>query len=87
MHFVIAKKMRWWKGFASCTIFVVCGHTIHQLDLIKIPAGYYERNAGSKRPILEVGFLVEKRQSFQWEPGGNRRVRIAFGKTNPKHVV
>lgn len=87
MRFVIGEKMRWWKSYASCAILMLCGYTIHQFDLIKISTGYYESNAGSKRPILKAGFLVENHQRSQWEPGGNRWARIIFWKANPKHVV
>lgn len=85
--FLIGEKKEWGKGYASEAILMLCEYAFNQLDLVKITAGCYEENAGSKRALLKAGFLVEGRQSSQWDTNGKRQAGIIFGKVNPKHVV
>jgi len=85
--FLIGEKKEWGKGYASEAILMLCEYAFNQLDLVKITAGCYEENAGSKRALLKAGFLVEGRQSSQWDANGKRQAGIIFGKVNPKHVV
>jgi len=85
--FLIGEKKQWGKGYASAAILMLCEYAFNQLDLAKITAGCYEENAGSKRALLKAGFVVEGRQSSQWEANGNRQAGLIFGKLNPKHIA
>lgn len=84
--FLIGEKKEWGKGYASCAIIMLCDYAFYQLDLVKINAGCYEENAGSRRALLKAGFIAEGRQSLQWETNGKRQAGLIFGKVNPKHV-
>ena len=85
--FLIGEKNEWGKGYATDAILMLCEYAFHQLDLVKITAGCYEKNEGSKRALLKAGFLVEGRQSSQWDANGSRQAGLIFGKVNPKQIA
>ncbi len=85
--FLIGEKNEWGKGYASSAIIMLCEHAFNQLGLVKITAGCYEENTGSRRALLKAGFTVEGRQSSQWDANGRRQAGLIFGKINPKHVT
>jgi len=87
LGFLLGEKKEWGKGYASCAILMLCDYAFDQLNLVKIGAGCYEENAGSRGALLKAGFIMEGRQRLQWETNGVRQAGLIFGKINPKYLA
>ena len=56
---IIGDKQKWGKGYATEAITLVSEFAFYQIDLLKLTAGCYESNLGSKRAFEKVGYCVE----------------------------
>jgi RimJ/RimL family protein N-acetyltransferase len=57
--FLIGDKNCWGNGYASEAIRAVAGHALTALGLHKVTAGFYQPNEGSRRALLNAGFVEE----------------------------
>jgi [ribosomal protein S5]-alanine N-acetyltransferase len=55
----IGDKESWGQGFASIVISMVTQFALNELQLIKISAGCYENNFGSKKAFEKCGYKTE----------------------------
>jgi ribosomal-protein-alanine N-acetyltransferase len=79
---LIGDRAYWGKGFASKAIKLLSDYAFKELGLIKLTAGCYGSNEGSRRAFLNVGFLEEGRRTAQYCLGGQREDAVLLGKVN-----
>lgn len=80
---LIGERAHWGKGFASKAIRLLSDYAFEELGLIKLTAGCYGSNEGSRRAFLNVGFVEEGRRIHQCYLNGQREDAVLLGKVNP----
>lgn len=80
---LIGDRAYWGKGFASRAIKLISDYAFEELGLIKLTAGCYSSNEGSRRAFLNVGFSEEGRRIDQCWLDGHREDAVLLGKVNP----
>jgi ribosomal-protein-alanine N-acetyltransferase len=80
---LIGDRVHWGKGFASKAIKLLSDYAFEELGLIKLTAGCYGSNEGSRRAFLNVGFVEEGRRIAQHCLDGHREDAVLLGKVNP----
>ena len=81
--FLIGDKEHWGKGYASKAISLLSDYAFEKLGLMKLTAGCYAPNEGSRRALLRAGYIEEGRRVSQWVVAGNRQDGILLGRINP----
>lgn len=81
--FLIGDPAEWGKGYAVRAIQLITDYAFLQLNLVKVTAGCYEHNYGSRRALLKAGFQEEGREILKYEVNGVRQDGIRFGKLSP----
>ena len=76
ISFFIGKKSCWGLGYASEAVNYVVQYGFNFLDLVKITAGCYEDNLGSKTVLLKSGFEIEGLLKQQVVLNGNIRTNV-----------
>lgn len=56
---IIGDKLEWGKGYATEAIAMVSEFAFNELGLMKLTAGCYESNVGSKKAFEKVGYCDE----------------------------
>ena len=69
---LIGDKSQWGRGYATESIDAVSRYGFDNLNLLKVCAGCYESNIGSKRAFEKVGYKVEGFLRSQVETGMGR---------------
>lgn len=80
---LIGDRAHWGKGLASKAIKLLSDYAYEELGLIKLTAGCYGSNEGSRRAFLNVGFVEEGRRTAQYCLDGQREDAVLMGKVNP----
>jgi ribosomal-protein-alanine N-acetyltransferase len=80
---LIGERAHWGKGFASKAIKLLSDYAFEELGLVKLTAGCYGSNEGSRRAFLNVGFVEEGRRTHQCYLNGQREDAVLLGKVNP----
>lgn len=80
---LIGERAHWGKGFAGNAIKLLSDYAFQELGLIKLTAGCYSSNEGSRRAFLNVGFIEEGRRIHQCCLDGLREDAVLLGKVNP----
>lgn len=80
---LIGDRAHWGKGLASKAIKLLSDYAFEELGLIKLTAGCYGSNEGSRRAFLNVGFVEEGRRTAQYCLDGQREDAVLLGKVNP----
>jgi RimJ/RimL family protein N-acetyltransferase len=81
--FLIGDKEQWGKGYASKAIGLLSDYAFEKLGLMKLTAGCYAQNEGSRRALLKAGYIEEGRRVSQWVVAGCRQDGILLGRINP----
>lgn len=81
--FLIGDKEQWGKGYASKAISLLTDYAFDKLGLVKITSGCYAQNEGSRRALLNAGYIEEGRRLSQWVVAGCRQDGILMGRINP----
>lgn len=81
--FLIGDKEQWGKGYASAAIVLLADYAFAHLDLVKLTAGCYAENEGSRRALLKAGFVEEGRRISQWLVAGYRQDGVLMGRVAP----
>ena len=81
---LIGDRSQWGRGYASLAIKLLCDYAFTKLRLIKITAGCYASNEGSRRAFLCMGFIEEGRRTDQYWLDGQREDAVLLGKINPR---
>jgi ribosomal-protein-alanine N-acetyltransferase len=76
---VIGDKSIWRRGIATEAIFLISRYAFSVLNLHKLRAGCYEKNVGSAKAFLKVGFLQEGILKNHWYVNGSYQDEIVFG--------
>ena len=69
---MLGDKQEWGKGYATEAIRVLTQYGLEELKLLKLSAGCYESNMGSKRAFEKVGYQIEGLLRNQVETGAGR---------------
>ena len=69
---MLGDKQEWGKGYATEAIRVLTRYGLEELKLLKLSAGCYESNLGSKRAFEKVGYQIEGLLRNQVETGAGR---------------
>jgi RimJ/RimL family protein N-acetyltransferase len=72
ISFFIGNKIFWGEGYATEVVSHVVQYGFEHLGLVKITAGCYESNKGSKKVLLKAGFEVEGFRKKQVMLGNQR---------------
>ncbi len=78
--FVIGDKENWFRGYATEAIETVCKFAFSHFKLVKITAGCYKANEGSKGALLKAGFEIEGQLRAHVAFEGSREDVILFAK-------
>jgi len=84
--FIIGDSREWGKGYASSAIGLISDYAFRQLGIAKLTAGCYAENEGSRRALINAGFVEEGRRISQCLVGDKRQDGILLGKINPKYA-
>lgn len=79
---MIGDKGSWGKGFATEAIALLTNYAFDVLKLHKVTAGAYEKNIGSIKAFLKLGFFEEGRQKKHVFYKGTYIDRILVAKIN-----
>jgi len=80
---LIGDQEQWGKGYASAAITILSDYAFTHLGLVKLTAGCYADNAGSRRAFLNAGFSEEGRRIGQYVTEGRRQDGILLGRLAP----
>jgi ribosomal-protein-alanine N-acetyltransferase len=80
---LIGERSEWGKGYASDAIKLLSDFAFAELGLIKLTAGCYSSNDGSRRAFLKSGFLEEGRRVAQYIVDDHREDAVLLGKLSP----
>lgn len=81
--FLIGDSSEWGKGHAKDAIALFVEYLFSTVGLMKLTAGLYSDNEGSRRSLLKAGFSQEGRRISQCLVDGIRQDVILMGKVNP----
>ena len=87
LGFFIGDREQWGKGYASKAIALLSDYAFIQLELVKLTAGCYADNEGSRRALQKVGFMEEGRRTIQYAAANSRQDAILLGRVNPRHGI
>lgn len=80
---LIGERSEWGKGYASDAIKMLSNFAFAELGLIKLTAGCYSSNDGSRRAFLKSGFFEEGRRVAQYIVDDHREDAVLMGKLSP----
>ena len=83
LGFLIGYKEQFRKGYASEAISLLTTYAFEKLSLVKLTSGCYAENEGSRRALLNSGYIQEGRRISQWVLDGKRQDGILMGQTSP----
>jgi len=77
--FLIGEKSQWGKGYACEAIAELSEYAINDLGIVKLTAGCYESNTGSRKALIKAGYTVEAKLPSYVISDGNRIDSYLFG--------
>lgn len=85
LGFLIGDRSQWGKGYATVAVQLAVEYAFSSLSVVKLTAGCYAKNEGSRRVLLKAGFSEEGRRISQVKANGQRQDILLFGMVNPCH--
>ena len=86
MGLIVGDKSRWGKGYGREAIAAVTAYAHEALKLVKVVAGCYAANEGSRRAFLAAGYKEEGRQVMHWRSGEHWDDEILLGHISERHA-
>ncbi len=80
LGFLIGDRAHWGKGYASEAIALLSDYAFAHLGLVKLTAGCYADNQGSRRALQKAGFVEEGRLRSRLWLSGSRQDCVLLGR-------
>ena len=86
LSFFIGEKGCWGRGYATEAVGLLTDYALRELSLVKVTAGCYSTNLGSKRVFEKLGYEIEavlKKQYFSEDTWVNSYYFVKFSEPLP----
>jgi RimJ/RimL family protein N-acetyltransferase len=79
---LIGERDEWGKGYASAAIKTISDFAFSELGLIKLTAGCYASNKGSRRAFIKAGYIEEGRRALHYQLNEKREDAVLLANFN-----